>query len=212
MTAIARRGLCLVLSAPSGAGKSAITERLIAGSANLHRSISVTTRRPRPKEVDGVHYHFITEAEFTRMEQDGELLEWARVLSGTHGYGSPRAPIEAALAAGADMIFDIDWQGFRQMRDRLPGDVLGVFILPPGLRELEQRLHGRAGDSAQEIARRMETARDEMSHWNEFDHVVINDNLDQAVAEVIAILTAARLRTDRRIGLADFVAAMAGDP
>ena len=209
MTDIARRGVCLVLSAPSGGGKGAITEALLAREPALHRSVSVTTRAARPGEVDGVHYRFMTETEFSAAERGGELLEWARVLRGAHGYGTPRAPVEAVLAAGEDMVFDIDWQGFHSLRDRLPGDVVGVFILPPGLDLLEQRLRAR-GDDAPEIARRMRRAREEISHWHEFDHVVVNDQLDRAVAEVACILRAARLATGRQVGLAGFVAGMVG--
>jgi guanylate kinase len=157
--------------------------------------------------VDGVHYHFITEDSFSRMEQNGELLEWARVLRGHHGYGTPRAPVEAALSTGEDMVFDIDWQGFRSLRDRLPEDVLGVFILPPGLDVLEQRLRAR-GDAATEVDRRMREAREEISHWREFDHVIVNDRLDRAVDEVVCILRAARLATGRQVGLEGFVATM----
>ncbi len=207
MTEIARRGLCLVLCAPSGGGKGAITEALLAREPGLHRSVSVTTRAPRPGEVDGVHYHFITQDGFSLMERNGELLEWARVLRGTHGYGSPRAPVEAALAAGEDILFDIDWQGHRLLRDRMPGDVQGVFILPPGLDVLEQRLRVR-GDSGTEIDRRMREAREEISHWREFDHVVVNEQLDQAVEEVGCILRAARLVTKRQVGLEGFVEAL----
>jgi guanylate kinase len=209
MIQIARRGVCLVLCAPSGGGKGAITEALLAREPGLRRSVSVTTRAPRPAEVDGVHYRFITEDAFSAMERNGELLEWARVLRGSHGYGTPRAPVEAALAAGEDMVFDIDWQGFRQLRDRLPGDVLGVFILPPGLDVLEQRLQAR-GDTAAEVDRRMREAREEISHWWEFDHVVLNDQLDRAIEQVICILRAARSVTGRQVGLEGFVAAMAG--
>jgi guanylate kinase len=208
MTEIARRGLCLVLCAPSGGGKGAITEALLAREPALHRSVSVTTRAPRPGELHGVHYHFITHDAFSAAERNGELLEWARVLRGTDGYGSPRAPVELALAAGEDMIFDIDWQGFRQMRERLPDDVVGVFIMPPGLDVLEQRLRARAGGTAADIDRRMQTAREEISHWREFDHVVVNDRLDRAVEEVGCILRAARLATARRVGLEGFVAGM----
>jgi guanylate kinase len=210
MTQIARRGICLVLCAPSGAGKGAITEALLVRESGLRRSVSVTTRPPRPEEVDGVHYHFISEAAFSSAEQNGDLLEWARVLGGTHGYGTPRAPVEAARAAGEDMLFDIDWQGFRLLRDRLPGDVLGVFILPPDLDVLEQRLRARGAESAAEIDRRMRTARDEISHWREFDHVIVNDRLDQAVEDVACILRAARLKTATRVGLEAFVAGMIG--
>jgi guanylate kinase len=205
MTEIARRGVGLVLCAPSGGGKGAITEALLAREPELRRSVSVTTRAARPGEVDGVHYHFITQDRFAAMERDGELLEWARVLRGTHGYGTPRAPVEAALAAGQDMLFDIDWQGFRQLRDRLPGDVAGIFILPPGLDVLEQRLRAR-GDDPSDVDRRMQEAREEISHWQECDFVVVNDRLDRAVDEVSCILRAARLATSRRVGLQAFVA------
>ena len=205
---IARRGLCLVLSAPSGAGKTAIADALLAREPGLRRSVSVTTRAPRPGEIDGLHYHFMTEAAFAAAERDDALLEWARVLSGTHAYGTPRGQVEAALAAGEDMIFDIDWQGHRLLRDRLPGDVVSVFILPPGLDALESRLRGRAGDDRAEIARRMGQAREEISHWREFDHVVVNGILATAVEAVAAILHAARLTAARQTGLETFVAEM----
>jgi guanylate kinase len=194
-----------VLCAPSGGGKGAITEALLVRVPGLERSISVTTRAPRPGEAEGIHYNFITENRFSDMERDGELLEWARVLRGTHGYGTPRVRVENALSSGVDLIFDIDWQGHAQLRARLPGDVVSVFILPPGLDVLEQRLRAR-GDPPREIDRRMREAREEISHWPEFDHVVVNDQLDQAVEEVACILRAARLATARRLGLQAFVA------
>jgi guanylate kinase len=205
MTTIARRGVCLVLSAPSGAGKTAIADALLASEPDLHRSISVTTRSPRPGEVEGAHYHFRDQAAFDRLVADGALLEWARVL-GRHCYGTPRAPVEQALREGKDVVFDIDWQGHRLLRDALPGDVVGVFILPPTLTALEHRLHRRSGDDAAEIARRMTLARDEINHWSDFDHVVVNDDLDHAVAAVRTILHAARLSTARQSGLRNFVA------
>jgi guanylate kinase len=207
MTEIARRGVCLVLCAPSGGGKGAITEGLLAREPALRRSVSVTTRAPRPGEVDGVHYHFVSAEAFAAMERNGELLEWARVLRGTNGYGTPRAPVEAALAAGEDILFDIDWQGFRQLRERLPGDVVGIFILPPGLDVLEQRLRAR-GDDPAEVDRRMRLAREEISHWQEADFVVVNDRLDRSIDEVSGILCAARLATARRVGLEAFVTRM----
>jgi guanylate kinase len=210
MIQIARRGVCLVLCAPSGGGKGAITEALLAREPGLHRSISVTTRAPRRGEVDGVHYYFIGEEAFSAAERNGDLLEWARVLRGTHGYGTPRAPVEAALAAGEDMLFDVDWQGFRLLRERLPGDVVGVFILPPGLDVLEQRLRAR-GDDAAEIDRRMKMAREEISHWREFDHVVVNEQLDRAVEDVGCILHAARLTAGRQVGLEEFVRTTLGE-
>jgi guanylate kinase len=204
MSMIARRGVCLVIAAPSGAGKTAIADALLASEPQLHRSISVTTRPPRAGEVEGEHYHFRDQAAFDRMVADNALLEWARVL-GRHCYGTPRAPVEQALGEGKDVVFDIDWQGHRQLRAALPGDVVGVFILPPSLAALESRLHGRSGDDAAEIARRMGLARDEISHWSDFDHVVVNADLDQAVAAVRAVLHAARLATARQTGLRDFV-------
>lgn len=210
MTEIARRGLCLVLSAPSGAGKTAISDALLASEPRLRRSVSVTTRAPRPGETDGVAYHFMTQAAFDQAEKDGELLEWARVLQGTHCYGTPRKPVEQALAAGDDLIFDIDWQGHRQLRRKLPGDVLGVFILPPDIASLESRLKGRGGDSAAEITRRMRLSFDEIAHWSEFDHVVINNDLPTAVEEVRTALHAARSATVRMTGLAGFVRGLGG--
>ena len=204
MIQVARRGVCLVLAAPSGAGKTAIADALLAKEPDLRRSISVTTRPPRSGEADGVHYHFRDQTAFERMVAAGELLEWARVL-GRHSYGTPRAAVEQALAHGHDMVFDIDWQGHRQLRDALPADVVGVFILPPSLAVLEQRLRRRAGEDPAEIARRMRLARDEIGHWAEFDHVLVNEDFDRAVAAVRAVLHAARLVTGRLTGLHDFV-------
>ncbi|GBQ55223.1 guanylate kinase [Novacetimonas hansenii NRIC 0243] len=169
----------------------------------LH-SVSVTTRQPRPGETDGVHYHFRTMERFTQMAEAGELLEWATVFG--RGYGTPRAPVEQALAEGRDMVFDIDWQGHRQIRKALPDDVIGLFVLPPSIKELERRLHGRGSDEKEEIERRMQAARDEISHWNEFDHVIVNADLDTAIAQARAILMAARLERHRQFGLADLVA------
>jgi guanylate kinase len=204
---IARRGVCLVLSAPSGAGKTAIAAALLARDPELSRSVSVTTRPPRPSEVDGEDYRFCNRQEFDGMAAGGELLEWARVY-GRHWYGTPRAPVEKALRNGVDVVFDIDWQGHRQLRAALPDDVVGVFILPPSLDALEARLRTRAGDDVKEIARRMALARDEMGHWREFSHVVVNDDLEQAIAAAHAILRAARLVTSRQAGLARFVAGL----
>jgi guanylate kinase len=209
MTHIRRRGLCFVLSAPSGAGKTAIAEALLASEPRLRPSISVTTRAPRAGEVDGVHYHFMSEAAFVQAEQAGELLESARVLQGTHAYGTPRRPVEEALAAGDDVIFDIDWQGHRALQGKLPNDVVGVFILPPSLAALEQRLRVRAGDKEAEIARRMRVAHDEISHWQDFAYVVVNDELQEAIAAVRAILHSARLVTARQMGLPAFIAGLA---
>lgn len=205
---IARRGVCLVVAAPSGAGKSTITRALLASEPALELSVSVTTRPPRPGEQDGVHYHFREEAEFEALGAAGELLEWARVFR--HGYGTPRAPVEHALAAGRDVAFDIDWQGYRQLRAALPEDVVGVFVLPPSLEALEARLRGRVTDSEAEIARRMAAAHAEMSHWAEFDHVVVNRELDRAIADVRSVLHAARLATRRQPGLQAFVGRLSG--
>jgi guanylate kinase len=204
MSAIARRGVCLVLSAPSGAGKTAIADALLATEPDLRRSISLTTRPPRAAEIEGDHYRFCDQVSFDRAVADGELLEWARVL-GRHCYGTPRAPVEEALRDGKDVVFDIDWQGHRQLRAALPGDVVGVFILPPSLAVLEGRLHARSGDDPAEIARRMGLARDEISHWSDFAHVVVNTDLAEAIAAVRAVLHAARLATARQAGLRDYV-------
>ena len=201
---VQRRGVCLVISAPSGAGKSTIANALRASEPQLLHSVSVTTRQPRPGETDGVHYHFRTMERFTQMAEAGELLEWATVFG--RGYGTPRAPVEQALAEGRDMVFDIDWQGHRQIRKALPDDVIGLFVLPPSIAELERRLHGRGSDEKAEIERRMQAARDEISHWNEFDHVIINSELDQAITEARAVLVAARLQRHRQTGLSGLVA------
>jgi guanylate kinase len=205
MTEIERRGLCLVLSAPSGAGKTAIAEALLASEPALERSISVTTRARRPGEIDGVHYHFLTEAGFQDALRDNALLEWARVLQGTHAYGTPRGPVEKALEAGRDVVFDIDWQGHRQLREKLPADVVSIFVLPPALIALRSRLVGRAGDEGGEIERRMRVARDEIRHWVEFDHVVVNDDLAAATEAVRAVLRGARTAVGRLTGLPGFV-------
>ena len=209
MIEIARRGVCLVLSAPSGAGKTAIADALLATEPQLERSISVTTRARRPAEIDGVHYHFLTEERFQAALSDNALLEWARVLQGTHAYGTPRAPVERALAEGRDVVFDIDWQGHRQLREKLPADVVSVFVLPPNLMALRSRLVGRAGDHGEEIERRMRVACDEICHWVEFDHVVVNEDLAAATETVRAVLHAARSATARQTGLQGFVAGLA---
>jgi guanylate kinase len=197
-----------VLAAPSGAGKSAITRALLAGDSSLMLSISVTTRAPRPYESDGVHYHFRTQAEFDAMVAAGEMLEWAGVFG--RSYGSPRAPVEAAMAEGRDVVFDIDWQGYRQVRAALPGDVVGLFIMPPSLVELEARLRTRNSDSEAEILRRMATATAEISHVREFDYVLVNHNLAEAVTQTQAVLTTSRLAMARQVGLETFTAHMSG--
>jgi guanylate kinase len=182
---------------------------LLASEARLRPSISVTTRPPRAGEVDGVHYHFVSATSFMQAEQAGELLESARVLQGRHAYGTPRRPVEEALAAGDDVIFDIDWQGHRALCRELPHDVVGVFILPPNLAALESRLRNRAGDNEAEITRRMQVAHDEISHWADFAYVVVNDDLQEAITAVRAILHSARSATVRQTGLGEFVATLA---
>ncbi|TLU74252.1 guanylate kinase [Lichenicoccus roseus] len=201
--AVQRRGVCLVISAPSGAGKSTIANALRASEPELSHSVSVTTRAPRPGEVEGVHYHYRSMTEFEAMAGSGALLEWAMVFG--RGYGTPRGPVEDALASGRDMVFDIDWQGHRQLRAALPDDVVSLFVLPPSLGVLEQRLRSRAADDPAEIARRMRSARDEISHWREFDHVIVNAELDRSIRNARAVLQAARLRTARQPGLAAMV-------
>lgn len=206
---IKRRGLCLVLAAPSGTGKSAITRALLERDGNLALSISVTTRKPRPYEQEGVHYYFRDQAEFDAMVAAGGMLEWAGVFG--RSYGSPRGPVEAALAAGQDVLFDIDWQGYRQVRAALPGDVVGLYIMPPSLAELEDRLRKRASDSEAEILRRMATAVSEISHVHEFDYVLVNTVLETAVCEALAVLTASRLALARQTGLDSFTTDLCAD-
>jgi guanylate kinase len=203
--AIARRGLMLVLSSPSGAGKTTLSRMLLDDPA-VDLSISVTTRPPRPGEADGVHYHFIDRARFDAMVANGELLEWAEV----HGnrYGTPRAPVERALAAGHDVLFDIDWQGTQQVREKARSDLVSVFVLPPSAPELARRLHTRAQDSEEVIRARMAKASDEMSHWAEYDYVIVNRALADAFAELRAILAAERLKRERQTGLSTFVRAV----
>jgi guanylate kinase len=199
---LARRGLCLVLAAPSGAGKTAISRALLAAEPGLALSISVTTRAPRAGEQDGVHYHFIDLPRFQQMAAEGALLEHAIVFG--RGYGTPRAPVEQALAAGRDVLFDIDWQGHRQLRGALPGDVVGLFILPPSRAALHARLLAR-GDPPEAAAARMEQADAELSHAGEFDYVLVNDDFDVALAHSRAVLRAARLATGRQTTLEKFL-------
>lgn len=198
-----RRGVCLVLASAPGVGKTSVSRALLEMEPDLQLSISATTRPRRPGELEGVHYYFKSQAEFDAMAEAGELLEHARFLD--RSYGTPRAPVEAALAAGRDVLFDIEWQGHRQLRDRLPADVVGIHLLPPSLAELERRLRGRAQESEAEIARRLEVARAEIAHWQDFDHVLVNRDFDRTVAEVRAILHAARSLRSRQPGLAAFV-------
>jgi guanylate kinase len=193
----------LVLSSPSGAGKTTLSRRLLASDPDVELSVSVTTRPPRAGEVDGRDYHFIDAARFDAMVKDGELLEWAGVFD--NSYGTPRRAVDGAIAQGRDVLFDIDWQGTQQLREKARSDLVSVFVLPPSIEELERRLHSRAQDSDTVIAKRMAKAIDEMSHWAEYDYVVINRDLDRAFAEVQAILAAERLKRERQTGLSAFV-------
>jgi guanylate kinase len=200
---IARRGLMLVLSSPSGAGKTTLSRMLLAQDGNVALSISVTTRAKRSGEVDGRDYHFIDRARFDRLAQAGELMEFAEVFG--HCYGTPRAAVEKALAAGRDVLFDIDWQGTQQLREKAAGDLVSVFVLPPSIPELERRLRTRAQDSDDTIHARMAKAADEMSHWAEYDYIVVNRDIDRAFLDVRAILSAERLKRERQTGLSAFV-------
>ncbi len=193
----------LVLSSPSGAGKTTLSRMLLDADPAVELSVSVTTRKQRPGEVDGRDYHFIDTARFDAMVENGELLEWAKVFE--HCYGTPRAPVEGALARGRDMLFDIDWQGTQQLREKAAGDLVSVFVLPPSIPELERRLRRRAQDSDAVIHARMDKAAGEMSHWAEYDYVVINTDIDRAFAEVRSILAAERLKRERQTGLSAFV-------
>ncbi len=201
---IKRRGLMLVLSSPSGAGKSTIAHNLLENDPNLEISVSVTTRERRGSEINGHHYHFVSRREFERLRDSESLLEWAEVHG--HNYGTPREPVEKAMAEGRDMLFDIDWQGANQVVEKMRGDVVPIFILPPSMKELRARLQRRAEDSADTIEMRLENARAEIAQWRSYDYVVINEDLDRAFASVSAIVAAERLRRDRRPGLFDFVA------
>jgi guanylate kinase len=200
---VERRGLMFVLSSPSGAGKTTLARELMSKVAGLQMSVSVTTRPMRPGEVEGKDYFFIDKQRFDAMVKNNELLEHAPVFD--HFYGTPRAPVEAALSAGRDVLFDIDWQGTQQLREKARQDVVSVFILPPSAADLEKRLHTRAQDSDAVIRSRMSRASHEMSHWAEYDYIVINRSIEEAFAEVQAILKAERLRRDRRTGLTGFV-------
>ena len=200
---IERRGLMLVLSSPSGAGKTTLSRMLLTTERNIELSISVTTRPKRKGEVNGRHYHFIDRKKFDQMVKNGELLEFAEVFG--NGYGTPRKPVEKALKQGRDVLFDIDWQGTQQLRERAEDDLVSVFVLPPSSGELSRRLHTRAQDDKKVIRARMAKASDEMSHWAEYDYVVVNRDLDRAFGEVRAILAAERLRRKRQPGLSAFV-------
>ena len=201
--AVARRGVMLVLSSPSGAGKTTLSRRLLEMDSAVELSVSVTTRRKRSGEVEGRDYHFIDRARFDSLVRAGDLLEWAEVFD--HCYGTPRAPVETALAAGRDVLFDIDWQGTQQLREKARSDLVSVFVLPPSVPELERRLKARAQDADDVIHSRMAKAADEMSHWAEYDYVVINSDLERAFRDVCAILAAERLKRERQTGLSTFV-------
>jgi guanylate kinase len=200
---IARRGLMLVLSSPSGAGKSTIARTLLETDKQIGLSVSVTTRHRRPSEIEGIHYHFNSVREFERLRDSDALLEWAEV----HGnfYGTPREPVEQAMAEGRDMLFDIDWQGAQQLQEKMSADVVSIFVLPPSMTELQSRLHRRAEDSEEVIATRLANSRSEIAHWREYDYVIVNDDLNSAFEAVQSIVRAERLRRDRRHGMFDFV-------
>ncbi len=206
---IARRGLMLVVSSPSGAGKTTLTRNLLEQEENVRLSISVTTRRRRPSEIDGVHYHFISMRQFEIMRESDQLLEWAEV----HGnfYGTPREAVEASLAAGHDVLFDIDWQGTLQLYRKMRADVVSVFVLPPSARELRSRLERRAEDSEETIIRRLRNAADEIPHWEEYDYVLVNRDLDKSFARLRAILTAERLKRVQRPDIEHFVDGLLSD-
>jgi guanylate kinase len=204
--AIARRGLLLVLSSPSGAGKTTLARHVLDGDTSISLSISATTRTPRPGEIDGRDYYFVDEAEFMRRRDSGELLEWAKVFG--NYYGTPRAPVVQALEQGRDVLFDIDWQGTQQLKEQLPQDLVRVFILPPDGKTLEARLSARAQDTPDVVAKRMSEAAGQISHWAEYDYVIVNVAIDTSHAALVAILTAERLKRERQLGLSQYVRAI----
>lgn len=203
-----RRGLMLVLSSPSGAGKTTLSRLLLAGDPGLVMSVSATTRPMRPGEIPGKDYYFLSEAEFTALRERGEFLEYATVFG--HAYGTPAQMVESALGSGKDVLFDIDWQGTQQLKARARADLVSVFILPPSTAELQKRLTTRAQDSVEIVAGRMAKAADEMSHWPEYDYVIVNEDAAQAHGELRAILQAERLRRERQTGLPEFVQKLRG--
>lgn len=206
---IKRRGLMLVMSSPSGAGKTTITRALLDQDDNIAMSVSATTREPRPGEVDGKDYYFIDKSKFEDMVANGEFLEHAKVFD--NYYGTPKAPVEEALGQGKDVLFDVDWQGARDLRHAARDDQVSIFILPPSHAELERRLYNRAQDSEEVVKKRMSKAASEMSHWGEYDYIVVNVDIDDSVAKVKSILTAERLRRQRQTGLPEFVESMSGE-
>ena len=198
-----QKGIALVLSSPSGAGKSSVSQALLKDHPNFDLSVSVTTRRPRPGEIDGKHYHFITEDAFIKMQQSDLFIESARVFG--HYYGTLREPIEAALDHGRDMIFDIDWQGTQQLIQKIKPDIVSVFLLPPSLKELENRLYKRAQDHEYVILERMNKAISEISHWPEYDYVLVNDEFEETVRKVLSIVETEKCRRRRQVGLDKFI-------
>jgi guanylate kinase len=200
---IKRRGLMLVLSSPSGAGKTTIARRLLEADTGITLSVSVTTRPKRPSEIDGVHYHFIDRRTYDRMVEEEALLEHAEVYG--HGYGTPKAAVEKALAEGMDVLFDIDWQGAQQLRQQVHEDIVSMFILPPSTAELAKRLRKRAEDSDEVVAKRLAQVAADVTHWAEYGYVMVNVDLEQSIAAARSVLTAERLKRRRQIGLADFV-------
>ena len=203
---IKRRGLMLVLSSPSGAGKTTLSRKLLDSDSGIFMSVSATTRAKRPNEVDGRDYHFVSPEKFQQMVKADEFLEHATVFE--HRYGTPKKPVMDALARGGDVLFDIDWQGTQQLKERAREDLVSVFILPPGHDELERRLKTRAQDSKEVVAKRMAEAASEISHWPEYDYVVVNRELDRALAQIKSILDAERSRRSRQIGVGEFVAGL----
>ena len=198
-----RRGLLFILSSPSGAGKTTLARRLLAHDEHIRMSVSVTTRARRTGEIAGVDYHFVDQARFDAMVADGDLLEWAQVFD--HCYGTPKAQVKAGIREGTDFLFDIDWQGTQQLYQKLETDVVRVFVLPPSIDELRRRLTARGTDSADTIAARMARAQAEISHWDGYDYVVVNDDIDRCFARLVEILAAERLRRARQVGLISFV-------
>ena len=205
---LSRRGLMLVLSSPSGAGKSSIARALLKADSNLVSSVSGTTRAARPGETEGIDYYFVTVQQFEKMKSASEFLENARVFD--NFYGTPRAHVEKKLSAGKDVLFDIDWQGTQQLRENARDDLVSIFIFPPSLDELERRLRGRAQDPDDVVRKRMARASDEMSHWPEYDYIVVNRDIDKSSSQVQTILAAERMKRARQIGLGDFVKGMRG--
>ncbi len=201
-----RRGVCLILSSPSGAGKTTLARLLLANDDRLGHSISVTTRRPRPQEREGVDYYFVSRSQFDELRSSGSLLEWAEVFG--NFYGTPLDPVKAALTEGRDIVFDVDWQGAASIAGILPNDTVRVFILPPSADELSRRIYARASDPEHEIETRLKAAAVEISHWPEYDYVLVNIDLKESLAQLQAIIAAERLKRSRQVGLPDFVSAL----